>query len=111
MKLLLDHNLSPKLVKRLADIYPDSKHVAELGMAEALDREVWEYAREHQFLLVTKDADFNEFQVVLGFPPKIIWIRRGNCSTATIETILRQQHEAIETLVDDEQLGLLVLYR
>lgn len=110
MKLLIDHNLSPKLVKRLADVYPDSQHVSEVGMADAPDREVWEYAQKYQLLIVTKDTDFNEFQVVWGFPPKIIWIRRGNCTTATIENILRQNHEAIETLADDDEVGLLVLY-
>ena len=100
MKLLIDHNLSPKLVKRLADVYPDSQHVSEVGMADAPDREVWEYAQKYQLLIVTKDTDFNEFQVVWGFPPKII----------TIENILRQNHEAIETLADDDEVGLLVLY-
>jgi len=110
MKLLIDHNLSPKLVKRLADVYPFSQHVSELGMSEAMDKEVWEYARQHDFLIVTRDADFNEYQLMVGFPPKIIWIRRGNCPTTTIETILRHNYEAVETLWEDPQTGLLILY-
>lgn len=110
MKLLFDHNLSPKLIKRLADVYPLSQHVSEVGMADALDKVVWNYARQHDFIIVTKDADFNEYPLIAGFPPKVIWIRRGNCSTNTIETILRQNLEAVETLTEDAQTGLLVLY-
>lgn len=110
MKLLFDHNFSPKLIKRLADVYPLSQHVSEVGMADALDKVVWNYARQHDFIIVTKDADFNEYQLIAGFPPKVIWIRRGNCSTNTIETILRQNLEAVETLTEDAQTGLLVLY-
>ena len=57
MKLLLDQNLSPRLVHRLADIYPNSTHVAEVGLDRSFDREVWEYARQHDYIIVTKEAE------------------------------------------------------
>ncbi|WP_017303914.1 DUF5615 family PIN-like protein [Spirulina subsalsa] len=83
MKLLFDHNLSPRLVQRLADLFPESTHVY------SNDREVWDYAKHDEFIIVTKDSDYNELLTLRGFPPKVIWIRRGNCSTTDIETILR----------------------
>lgn len=89
MKLLLfDQNISPRLVERLADLYPGSIHVSMIGMGNALDIEVWQYAYNHDYMMVTKDADFSEFGLLRGFPPKIIWIRRGNCSSREIETII-----------------------
>ena len=61
-------------------------------------------------MIVTKDADFSELGVVKGFPPKIIWIRRGNCSTQEIETILREGYDAIKFLSDDPETGILTLF-
>ncbi len=102
MKLLFDQNLSPKLVKRLADLYPNSNHVYQLGIDRNSDQELREHARRENFIIVTKDSDFSDLSILLGFPPKVIWIRRGNCSTSTIEIILRQHREDIEALVRDE---------
>ncbi len=99
MKLLLfDQNISPRVIDRLADFYPGSIHVSMLGMGSAMDIEIWQYARENDYMTVTKDADFSEFGVVKGFPPKIIGIRRGNCSTQNIETILRENYPNTNTI-------------
>lgn len=111
MKLLLfDQNISPRLIDRLADLYPDSVHVSALGMDKAMDSEIWQYAHDHDYMIVTKDADFSELGVVRGFPPKIIWIRRGNCSTHEIETMLRENYDAIKALSNDEETGILTLF-
>lgn len=111
MKLLLfDQNLSPRLADRLADIYPDSLHVFTLGMGNAMDIEIWQYAHDHDYMIVTKDADFSELGVLKGFPPKIIWIRRGNCSTRDIELMLRENYEDIRMLGDDDKTGILILF-
>ncbi len=111
MKLMLfDQNISPRLVDRLADIYPGSIHVSTLGMGNAMDIEIWQYAHDHDYMIVTKDADFSELGVVKGFPPKIIWIRRGNCSTQDIESILRENYESIQMLGDDDNTGILILF-
>jgi len=111
MKLLLfDQNLSPRLVGRLADIYHNSAHVFSLGLGDAMDIDVWEFARDNDYMIVTKDADFSEFGIIKGFPPKIIWIRRGNCSTQDIENILRENFSAISELSVDENSGILALF-
>lgn len=69
---------------RLADIYPNSQHLFLIGLDKSDDLTVWEYARQGGFTVVTRDADFNELSILRGFPPKVIWIRRGNCSTSQI---------------------------
>jgi len=80
MKLLFDHNLSPRLVQRLADLYPGASHVALGGLDRATDLAVWTYAQTNEYVIVTKDSDFNDVSVLRGFPPKVIWLRLGNCS-------------------------------
>lgn len=110
MKLLLDQNLSPRLVRRLADLYPNSSHVAEVGLDRSLDKEVWNYARQHGYLIVTKDVDFSELSLLQGFPPKVVWIRRGNCSTQDIELILRANFNSIKAMNEDASTGILELF-
>ncbi|MDJ1181694.1 DUF5615 family PIN-like protein [Roseofilum casamattae] len=110
MMLLFDQNLSPRLVNRLADIYPDSMHVDLLGLASVPDREVWDYASLHNDLIVTKDADFSELSILLGFPPKVIWIRRGNCSTGDLEQLLRDNYDAVVSLSQETNVGILTLF-
>jgi predicted nuclease of predicted toxin-antitoxin system len=110
MKLLFGQNLSPRLVLKLADLFPDSNHVYALDFDRAQDHEGYEYARREGFMLVTKDADFGELNVLRGFPPKVVWIRRGNCSTATIEEILRRRYEDIVALESDSTKGVLTLF-
>jgi len=109
-KLLFDQNLSPKLIKRLADLYPDSDHLDWLGLGTADDTVVWEHAKRNNFVVVTKDADFADLSVLRGFPPKVLWIRRGNCSTNDIEEILRDHNAEIEDLATDLASGILTLF-
>ena len=80
MKLLFDQNLSPKLVRRLADLFPGSSHVQAVGLDCASDDQVWEHARRNGFAIVTKDGDFNNLSVMRGSPPKVVWLQLGNCS-------------------------------
>ncbi|MGH9751634.1 MAG: DUF5615 family PIN-like protein [Blastocatellia bacterium] len=110
MKLLFDHNLSPHLINRLSDLFPDSSHVYLLGLDQVDDRVIREYARQNDFLIVTKDADFSDLCLLLGFPPKVIWIRRGNCKTSDIESILRNHRDEIEALPTDQIVGVLTLF-
>ena len=79
-------------------------------MDQADDRSVWEYALQGGFIVVTRDADFNELSILRGFPPKVIWIRRGNCSTNQIAEILRSHLEDIQAFAQDPSLGVLTLY-
>jgi predicted nuclease of predicted toxin-antitoxin system len=75
--------------------------VRRAGLAEADDRPVWSYAAAHGFALLSFDADFVEMAALLGSPPKLIWLRRGNQPTAVIEAILREHAEAITAFEHD----------
>ena len=110
VKLLFDQNLSPKLIRRLSDLYPNSDHLDLLGLGTADDVLVWEHAKGNDFVVVTKDADFADLSVLRGFPPKVVWIRRGNCSTTNIEEILRDHNSDIEDLAADSTSGILTLF-
>jgi|SRR5215203_2014067 len=105
MKLLFDHNLPPGLVARLSDLFPLSEHVFVLGLDRASDLEIREYAKRETLLIVTKDADFSDLCVLKGYPPKIIWIRRGNCSTYDVEQLLRAHYDDINALNTDPMNG------
>jgi predicted nuclease of predicted toxin-antitoxin system len=109
MKLLFDHNLSPRLVLILADLYPNSQHVFPLQMDRDDNRLIWDYAVQNDYTIVTRDSDYNDLSLVRGFPPKVIWIRRGNCSTKEIEVILRSSTQDIHEFFQNPSLGILTL--
>lgn len=110
MKLLFDHNLPPGLVARLRDLFPHSEHVFKIGLDHSSDVDIREYAGRAGFVIVTKDADFSDLCVLKGFPPKIVWIRRGNCSAEDIEQLLRKYHDDIDALETDPVNGVLTLF-
>jgi predicted nuclease of predicted toxin-antitoxin system len=89
--------------------YPDSLHVRDVGLASANDIQVWEYAKQHNFAIVSKDSDFHQRSFLFGAPPKVIWIQRGNCSTKDIESILRKHRKNLENFDQDEQSAFLEL--
>lgn len=91
MKLLFDQNLSPRLVRLLATEYPGSKHLRNVGLAAAPDPAVWSYAAANGFVIVSKEVDFHHRSVLYGTPPKVVWLRIGNCPTAAVETLLRDR--------------------
>lgn len=110
MKLLFDQNLAPNLVNKLAEVFPESTHVFFIGLDCEDDRAVRKYAEENNFVIVTKDSDYSDLSTLLGYPPKVIWIRRGNCSTATIEYLLRRRTAEIKALQTDSDLAILTIY-
>jgi len=110
LKLLFDQNLSPRLVEYLADLYPHSTHVYRVGLDQASDLAVWNAARNQGFAIVSQDADFSDLSAVLGAPPKVIWIRRGNCSTREIEAILRLHYDVIRAVNEDPDSRILALF-
>ncbi|MDH4246110.1 MAG: DUF5615 family PIN-like protein [Nitrospira sp.] len=109
MKLLLDQNLSHRLVAMLAHEYPDSTHVRDIGLKEASDEAVWQYAAQHGFTVVTKDADFHQRSFLFGHPPKVVWIRRGNCSTSDIEQLLRNHRHHLAQFAADPEGAFLII--
>ncbi|MDP6455645.1 MAG: DUF5615 family PIN-like protein [SAR202 cluster bacterium] len=109
MKFLLDQNLSPRLKELLADFFPGSIHVKDVGLESATDDAVWAYAALQGFTIVSKDSDFRQHSFNYGHPPKVIWVRLGNCSTAEIEAVLRALHDDILSFERDEQGAFLAL--
>lgn len=109
MKLLIDQNLSPRLVHSLADLFTGSSHVQSVGLDCADDDRVWEHARLNGFAIVTRDEDYNNLSVVRGNPPKIIWLQLGNCTTAQVEAVFRARFADIEAFEKDVSVGTLVL--
>ena len=109
MKLLFDENLSPKLVRLLADLFPDSVHVRDVGLKAADDSEVWKYAQDNSFIICSKDSDLHQRSFLLGFPPKVVWVRLGNCSTSDVELLLRKHAVTIELFAEDDYASFLTL--
>jgi predicted nuclease of predicted toxin-antitoxin system len=93
----------------LADLFPDSQHVRSLHLDQAPDDPLWAFARENDFVIVTKDVDFSDRSAMTGHPPKVIWIRIGNCSTSEIMAAIRRNHEQIQMFEADNGLGVFVL--
>ena len=109
MRLLFDQNLSPRLPRLLADIYPDSIHVREVGLRDADDNDILEYAKLHGLTIVSKDSDFQQRSLLYGAPPKFIWLRVGNCPVKAVEDLLRRHSVAVHTFGLDDAKSHLML--
>jgi len=106
-KLLFDNNISHRVLPKIVDIFPNSLHVMLKNLDESTDLEVWKYARLNGLAIVTKDSDFNDLAIYRGIPPKIIWIKPGNCKVDAIATLLRENYESIVEFLDDEVSAIL----
>ena len=109
MKLLIDHNLSYRLVAALSARFPGTQHVRQLGLERADDADVWEYAKANGFAVVSKDADFHQLSFAYGHPPKVVWIRLGNCSRRETELLLRASSDAMEAFDADPEASFLAI--
>lgn len=109
MRLLVDQNLSKNLVGQLRDVFPESVHLTALNLDAAADREIREHAREHGYVIVSKDSDFRQLAFLYGPPPKALSHRVGNASTATVLQVILDHVEAIEAFAGSEEEALLVL--
>ena len=105
MKLLLDENLSRRLVPVLQHDYPGSSQVVLLGMESASDKEVWQKAKDDAYVIVTRDADFQELSVVWGQPPKVIRLKTLNQSRAAILKVLVENKDAIAEALNANNLA------
>ena len=109
MKLLFDENLSPKLPPLLAALFPGSAHVRECGLLGHADEDVWEYARANGFIVVSKDSDFQQRSLLYGHPPKLVWLRIGNCTREQIVQLITTHEQEIQALDADPFESVLVL--
>jgi len=110
MKLLFDENISHKILKKIDSVYKESFHCNSIRPLLKNDLEIWEYARNNNFSIVTFDEDFYEWMVLKGFPPKIIWLRTGNTSTNDIANSLNLKVESIKEFLENPDIGILEIY-
>lgn len=109
MKLLLDQNLSDRLLRTLAGEYPGSVHVRNVGLARADDEQLWRYALDQRLTITSKDSDFHQRSLVRGHPPKVVWLQTGNCATDRIAELLRRHRSDLEAFDADPQASFLIL--
>jgi predicted nuclease of predicted toxin-antitoxin system len=109
MKLLFDENLSHRLVAHLAAEFPGSAHVRDVGLAAGSDPAVWAYAAAHGFVIVSKDTDFQQRALLYGSPPKVVWVRLGNCPTSAVAALLRNREADLLAFAADPTASFLVL--
>jgi len=109
VKLLFDENLSDKVVLRISDLYPESEHVKNLGLTHTKDTIIWEYAKNHNFVIVSKDSDFYDRSLMLGHPPKFIYLRIKNCPSSQIVRVLRSNFNFITDFGKNPLQNLLIL--
>jgi predicted nuclease of predicted toxin-antitoxin system len=109
VKLLFDENLSPNLPAHLADLFPDSEHVRNLGLARAPDPLIWQHALRAGYTIVSKDEDFHHLSFLRGAPPKVIGLSLGNCSTVRLEKLLRERFDEITRFGADPAAAFLPL--
>jgi predicted nuclease of predicted toxin-antitoxin system len=109
VKLLFDENLPSQLVESLSDVYPGSAHVHRCGLGSASDEAIWEFAKISGFTIVSKDSDFEERSVLAGTPPKIIWMRTGNCASAHVAALLRSAVVQVNRFIEEDDETCLIL--
>ena len=109
MKLLFDQNLSRHLIGQLRDVFPGSQHVTTVELDTATDREVWEHAREHDFIVVSKASDFRQLAFLHGPQPKVVWLRVGNASASAVRHVILDHVTTIEEFAASDDEALLVL--
>ncbi|HYD86591.1 MAG TPA: DUF5615 family PIN-like protein [Vitreimonas sp.] len=110
MKLLFDQNLSHRLCRMLADIFPATAQVKALGLDQASDDAIWDFARRESCTIVTLDADFAELAALRGAPPKVIWLRCGNQPTRVVERLMRDRAVLITDFIESHDAACLELY-
>jgi predicted nuclease of predicted toxin-antitoxin system len=109
VKLLFDENISQRLVALLETEFPESLHIESVVDRGTTDSGIWEVAKALNLMVVSKDNDFRQRALLLGPPPKVIWLDLGNARTSQVASLLRANLERIRAFSADEDEGLLVL--
>ncbi|MDR2000603.1 MAG: DUF5615 family PIN-like protein [Zoogloeaceae bacterium] len=107
MKLLLDQNLSRRLLPALESLFPGSSQVQLFGMETATDGIIWSFAKANGFAILTKDSDFVEMSALYGHPPKIVWLNLGNVSNSALQAKLLNHAKPIQTFLENTEDGVL----
>jgi len=107
VKLLFDQNISFRIIKLIQLAFPQSEQIRKLNLENKSDKEIWTFAGQNGFTIVTFDADFYEFSNLYGHPPKIIWLRTGNNTTLSISQILLTKKESIIEFIKQDEFSCL----
>jgi predicted nuclease of predicted toxin-antitoxin system len=110
MRLLFDQNSSYRVVKQLKPVLPDIAGVQEVGLLDADDYEIWEYARQQNYTIVTFDRDIPMIGSVRGFPPKIIWLRNGNANNLKLISLITNRIGEFQAFINRQNKGCLLVY-
>ncbi len=105
MKLLFDQNISHRILHLLPENYTESTSVKKEDLINANDKKIWEFAKRGHYTIVTQDSDFNDLNALLGFPPKIIWIRTGNLTTKSLANLLINHEIEIRNFMVSNEFG------
>lgn len=103
MKLLFDQNISFRIISKIATHFPDAKQVRQIGIEDYSDIEIWKFAKENNFTIVTFDADFYDLSNLKGHPPKIIWLRFGNTKTDFLSEIIYSKKSIINDFINADE--------
>ena len=109
MKFLLDQNISFRVAKLLEELSYESVHVSGVGLKNSTDFEIWNYAQQNDYIILTHDIDFDDISARYGFPPKIIRLNTGNMSNKDTADLIFRHYKEIESFSFNEEIGLMVL--
>jgi len=88
VNLLFDQNISPKILKFLPSGFSNCQQVRFVGLENSSDFEIFEYAKNNNFAVVTFDSDFVDLNAMYGTPPKIVYLNTGNLTTNNVSELL-----------------------
>lgn len=107
MKLLFDQNISFKVAKNIQDVFKGAQHVSDLRLEGVKDIDIWLFAKNNDYCIVTFDFDFIDLSTLNGFPPKVIWLRLGNSSTEKLLTRLKADASMISEFITSNDIAFL----
>ena len=110
MKLLLDENLSRRVIPFLLNSYPESTQVTLIGLERASDSQLWEYAKRNQFVIVTQDSDYYDMSLLRGAPPHVIWLKTGNMTKAKVAQLLLDHRDLIEKILRQDGIACVEIF-
>ncbi len=111
MKLLFDQNISPKIIKQLPLEILECQQVRFVGLEDKSDNEIFDFAKEKGFALVTFDADFVDLNALRGTPPKIIYLNTGNLTTQKVSDLILNNLLSIQHYLSSETDDILELIK
>lgn len=100
MKFLVDNQLPVALARYLEAVGAEARHVVDLKLDTATDRQIWDLAKTNNYIVISKDEDFFHLATLDSNSPALIWVRLGNCRKvallAAFEKLLPQLTEALQ---------------